>query len=133
MMVSKKTSLRVLVVALFFILGLAMLPATKAEAKSFKVCYDVVDTAQITDVKYFVAKYKGKPRLHFEVSLKNVTSEPRRYRVNIYLPEGPASGGLYPRKKKAIAPGKILKQKFPMYFDSEPTGYTIMVKELPAG
>ena len=132
-MISRKTSLMVLVAALFFMLGLAVWPAAKAEAGSFKVCYDVVDTAQITDVKYFIAKYKGKPRLHFEVGLKNVTSQPRRYRVNIYLPEGPASGGFYPRKKKSIAPGKTLKQKYPMYFDSMPTGYTIVVKELPAG
>jgi hypothetical protein len=117
---------------LFFIMGLAVGTADKVAAESFKVCYEVVDTAQITDVKYFIAKYEGAPRLHFEVTIKNVTNEPRRYRLNIFLPEGPAGGGLYPLSKKAIEPGKELKQKYPMYFDTLPTGYTMVVKELPA-
>jgi len=132
MMHGKKRWLGILFFILIFSVVLAIGPAAKAAAESFKVCYDVVDTAQITDVKYFIAKYEGKPRLHFEVTIKNVTSEPRRYRLNIFLPEGPAGGGLYPRNKKAIDPGKTLSQKFPMYFDSLPTGYTIVVKELPA-
>jgi hypothetical protein len=92
--------------------------------------YDVVKGAEITKVAYFFEKYEGKDRLHFEVTIKNVSDQTKRYRLNILLPEGPAAGGFYPVKGKGIEPGKDLTQKYPMYFHSMPTGFTLVVKEL---
>ncbi|MBN1102995.1 MAG: hypothetical protein JXL84_06235 [Deltaproteobacteria bacterium] len=92
--------------------------------------YDVVKGAEVTKVAYFFEKYQGKSRLHFEVTIKNVTDQIKRYRLNILLPEGPAAGGFYPVKGKGIEPGKDLTQKYPMYFHSMPTGFTLVVKEL---
>jgi hypothetical protein len=92
---------------------------------------EVVKTAEVTKVDYAIKKYKGKDRLHVTVELKNVAKTPKRYRVNIWLPEGVAGGGFYPRKKKSIEPGKVLARTFPMYFSKMPTEVTISVKELP--
>ena len=92
--------------------------------------YDVVKGAEITKVAYFFEKYQGKDRLHFEVTIKNLTDQTKRYRLNILLPEGPAAGGFYPVKGNGIEPGKDLTQKYPMYFHSMPTGFTLVVKEL---
>lgn len=101
------------------------------------IIYDVPDTAAITKVSYFYADYKGTDRLYFEVTVKNKTRDPRRYRLNILLPQGPAVGGMYPRKKKAIEPGETLTRKFPVYIDAKkfpadfmPTGFTLILKEL---
>ena len=101
------------------------------------VVYEVPDSVQIEKVAYFYEDYKGSPRLHFEVTLKNVTQEPKRFRLNILLPEGPAVGGMYPRKAGAIEPGQSLTRKCPVYVDQSklpgmflPSGYTMMVKEL---
>ena len=101
------------------------------------IVYDLPPSAKITKVAYFYEAYKGAPTLHIEVGLKNVTDHPQRYRVNILLPEGPAVGGMYPRKKKAIEAGETLETKFPVYLEKSkfaadfmPTGFTIMVKEL---
>jgi len=94
------------------------------------ITYNVCKSAEITKVSYFFEKYKGKPRLHFEITIKNVSPEMKRFRVNIYLPEGPSSGGFYPRKGKGIEPGKTLTRKFPMYFDKFPSGFMLVVKEL---
>jgi hypothetical protein len=101
------------------------------------ITYDVPASAKITKVSYFYEEYKGQPRLHFSVSIQNVTQKPKRYRLNLLLPEGPAVGGMYPRKAKAIKPGETLEQKFPVYIDLNklpndflPTGFTMIVKEL---
>ncbi len=101
------------------------------------IVYVLPASAKITKVAYFYEAYKGAPTLHIEVGIQNVTDHPQRYRVNILLPEGPAVGGMYPRKKKAIEAGETLETKFPVYLekgkfaaDFMPTGFTIMVKEL---
>jgi len=106
--------------------------ATLGKSKSQTLSYDVCPAAEITKVGYFMKTYKGAPRLHFEVGIKNVSKEPKRFRLNILLPEGAAAGGFYPRKGKppVIEPGKELVQTFPMYFSSWPTGFTLVVKEL---
>jgi len=96
-----------------------------------KTDYKVVATAKVTKVDYQIKKYKGKDRLHVTVEVKNVAKQPKRFRVNIWLPGGAAGGGFYPRKKKAIEPGKTLSRTFPMYYDKIPPEATILVKELP--
>ena len=104
---------------------------------SENIIYNMPDSASITGVNYFYADYKGTDRLHFEVTVKNKSQVPHRYRLNILLPQGPAVGGMYPRKEKAIAPGKSLTRKFPVYIDAKklpadfmPTGFTLVLKEL---
>ena len=47
------------------------------------------------------------------------------------LDEGPAIAGLYPRKVKGgigIPPGKLAKEKLPMYYTAEPKGMLIRVE-----
>ena len=135
---------RLILIALVLLIGsltsscVATSPqADKGEQIQANIAYDLPESAAVTKVSYFYADYKGQQRLHFEVDLKNLTQEPKRFRVNILLPEGPAVGGMYPRKKKAIEPGKTLTRKFPVYIDSKklpqdflPSGFTILVKEL---
>jgi len=101
----------------------------KGEGLQSNISYDVVQTAQIENVSYFFAKYEGASRLHFEVTLKNVSKEPKRFRMKIFLPEGPSAGGLYP-EKGMVEPGKSVKMKFPMYHHELPSGFMIVVSEL---
>ncbi|HDR16735.1 MAG TPA: hypothetical protein ENN79_14895 [Desulfobacteraceae bacterium] len=104
------------------------------EGISPSIVYQVADSAELTKVAYYFKEYKGKTVLHMELSLKNVSPDVKRYRVNIFLPEGPAAGGLYPRALKGdvkgIEAGKEMSQEFPMYFNNLPTGFTIVVKEM---
>jgi len=125
----------VLVVILAFILGSVFLSCTAAQKEVIKskgVAYNVCPSAKITKVEYFIKKYKGAPRLHFTIAIKNVSKEPKRFRVQIFLPEGPSAGGFYPRKGKppVMKPGEELSRTFPMYFSTIPSGFTIVVKEL---
>jgi hypothetical protein len=117
--------------SLFLLLGLVLSSSITADAADLKPKLQVVKSAQVTNVSYEVKPYKGKDRLHVTVELKNVTKEPKRYRVNIWLPDGVSGGGFYPRKGKAMEAGKTLSQTFPMYYDKIPSKMEIMVKELP--
>jgi hypothetical protein len=101
---------------------------TKAGKPPFVETKKAVSTAKIDSVKYFIKK----KMLYVEVSIKNTSDKPKIYRVNIFLPDGPSGGGLYPKggkAKKAIKPGKKMKRSFPMYVKSLPDSIEIEVKE----
>jgi hypothetical protein len=98
------------------------------------ITYQVAPSAQVTKVAYFFKEYKGAERLHMELTVKNLADVQKRFRVHIFLPEGPAGGGFYPMKVKGdvkgIKPGEEMTQAFPMYYNQLPSGFTIVVKEL---
>ena len=137
-----KTLLMVsLLIALGCFLGACATPGPAGKGDdagiAANIVYDLPASVKLSKVAYFYADYKGKPCLHFEVGITNITDHPQRYRLHILLPEGPAVGGMYPRKEKAIDAGATLEGKFPVYLDQSkfaadfmPTGFTIVVKEL---
>lgn len=102
--------------------------SSKIEAINLDLCPSV----KVTKVCYYMKMYKGAPRLHFDVTIKNISAEPKRFRLAIFLPDGVAGGGFYPRKGKnpVIKPGAELSRTFPMYYHQLPSGYTIRVQEL---
>ena len=129
MVKQRKPAVLALAVLLLAAMALWAVPAV-AEMQP-KTNFEVVTTADVTSFSYAIKKYKGKDRLHVTVGIKNVAKVPKRFRVNIWLPDGVSGGGFYPRKKKAIEPGKTLSRTFPMYYDKMPDEVTILVKELP--
>ena len=93
--------------------------------------YEIASEAEIANAKCFMAPYKGKDYLHFEIGIKNISKEQHRYRVSILLDEGPAIAGLYPRKVKKgniVQPGKTVKRKLPMLYTKESSGFLIKVE-----
>lgn len=98
------------------------------------VTYEVCPTAAVTSVDCFMkeSKFSGGPKLHVKLGIKNTASEPKRYRVSIFLADGASSGGFYPRKGNppVLKPGEKLESTFPMYFDSVPDALTVRVQEL---
>ena len=135
-MAAKKTKCVWLFSVFVLLGGLAVGIAAPANGEGIaaNIAYDVCDTAQITKVSYYLKDYKGAERLHMEIGVKNVSSATKRFRVHIFLPEGPGGGGLYPRKvkedAKGIDAGKEHTEVLPMYFDKLPSGFTIVVKEV---
>jgi hypothetical protein len=61
-------------------------------------------------------KYEGADVLHFKVTVKNIADAPQRYRVNIFLDNGKAVGGLIPRttKKGLVNPGETADFVYPV-------------------
>jgi hypothetical protein len=106
----------------------------KKSAKKTVETREVCPSAKITAVDYSMkkSKFSGGPKLHMKVGIKNISSQPKRYRVSIFLPNGASSGGFYPRKGKppVIKPGETKERTFPMYYDRIPDAVTIKVDEL---
>ncbi len=72
--------------------------------------------AKLVGLECQIAKYDGVDSLWFHLALKNVSSEPKRFKVNIYLPDGRGVGGLVPVKtnKGLVKPGQTVKVKYPV-------------------
>lgn len=106
----------------------------KKDAFARNVNYEVAPSAEITKIAYYIKPYKGADRLHMALSLKNRSSETKRFRVNIFLPDGTSAGGLYPRKVTddvaGVPAGEEHTREFPMLYNQLPSGFTILVKEL---
>ena len=61
---------------------------------------EICPEAQLVSLDCFFKKWEGVNTLHFKISLKNVSDKPQRYRVNIFMDNGKAVGGLIPQKTK---------------------------------
>ncbi|MCG8564911.1 MAG: hypothetical protein MI747_07495 [Desulfobacterales bacterium] len=72
--------------------------------------------AELVDFSCVVKKWDGADTLHFKVALKNIDQIDHRYKVNIFLDNGKAVGGLLPRKVKKglVKPGKIVSFTYPV-------------------
>jgi hypothetical protein len=77
---------------------------------------DIAPEAELADFSCSFKKWEGIATLHFKVTVKNVTAEPQRYRVNIFLDNGKAVGGLIPRKTKKglVKPGATASFVYPV-------------------
>ncbi len=94
---------------------------------------NVTPAAKVVKFKCFFKKYKGVKSLWFDVKLKNVSSKPQRFRVNIFLAEGKAVGGLIPRKTKKglVKPGAVAGFKYPIKgMGVKSKGVTLIVKTI---
>jgi hypothetical protein len=77
---------------------------------------EISPEAQLVSLECFFKKWEGVNTLHFKVSLKNVSDKPQRYRVNIFLDNGKAVGGLIPRKTKKglVKPDETVSFVYPV-------------------
>ena len=89
--------------------------------------------ASLEEFSCVFKKWEGADTLHFKVALKNVSSEPQRYKVNIFLDNGKAVGGLIPRKTKKglVQPGATASFVYPVKnMTKEPKGITLNVRTM---
>ncbi len=124
--------LTVLLVAGMFCTSYAAEKTDASKTKEPVASFDLCPSVKVTNVSYYMKMYKGAERLHFDVKIKNTSKTDKRFRLAIFLPDGVAGGGFYPRKGKppVVKAGEELSRTFPMYFHELPSEYTIMVQEL---
>jgi hypothetical protein len=77
---------------------------------------DIVSAAQLEAFTCSFKRWEGVETLHMKVAIKNVGIQPHRFRVNIFLDNGKAVGGLIPRKLKSglIKPGETGSFTYPV-------------------
>ena len=102
-------------------------------AADSKIEKTIAPEAELADFSCVVKKWEGSDTLHFNVAVKNVSDQPQRYRVNIFLDNGKAVGGLIPRttKKGLVEPGQTASFEYPVSgMDCGPKSIVLMVKTM---
>lgn len=124
-------------VLLVALAGLALSGCAGAKHKPGEVFVCVPDAklektiapeAQLEEFSCQFKKYEGYETLHFKVTLKNVSNADQRYRVNIFLDNGKAVGGLIPTKG-AVKAGESASFMYPvLQMETEPKTVTLTVR-----
>ena len=102
-------------------------------AADSKIEKTIAPEAELADFSCVLKKWEGSDTLHFNVAVKNVSNQPQRYRVNIFLDNGKAVGGLIPRttKKGLVEPGQTAAFEYPVSgMDCGPKSIVLMVKTM---
>jgi hypothetical protein len=98
-----------------------------------KIEKTIAPEVELTDFSCVLKNWEGSDTLHFNVAVKNISDQPQRYRVNIFLDNGKAVGGLIPRKtsKGLVAPGQTAAFEYPVSgMDCGPKSIVLMVKTM---
>jgi len=77
---------------------------------------EIAPEASLEGLSCSMKPWAGAETLHIQVAVKNVSDTPQRYRVNIFLDNGKAVGGLIPRKTKngLVEPGAAASFVYPV-------------------
>ncbi len=95
-----------------------------------KLEVNIGETVSLEDFSCVFKRWEGKDTLHFNVAVKNSGDEPMRYKVNIFLDNGKAVGGLIPRKTKKglVKPGQTASFVYPVgNMTKKPKGVTLNI------
>ncbi len=101
--------------------------------KAGKLDTTIAPEAEIEDFSCVFKRFEGCDVLHFFIKLKNISSEEQRFKVNIFLDNGKAVGGLLPRttKKGLIQPGQSAEFTYPVTgMTDRPKTITLIVKTM---
>lgn len=101
--------------------------------KAGKLDTTIAPEAELEDFSCVFKRFEGCDVLHFFIKLKNVSSEEQRFKVNIFLDNGKAVGGLLPRKikKGLIQPGQSAEFTYPVGgMTDRPKAITLIVKTM---
>lgn len=118
----RKFSWILLVVAtgVFLLTGAMTVTAGAADvfpcAKDSDISKTIAPEASLEEFSCVTKRYEGADVLHFNVAVKNISNEDQRFKINIFLDNGKAVGGLLPRttKKGLIKPGETEKFTYPV-------------------
>jgi hypothetical protein len=113
----------------------------QAAGEKHSITLETPPQAQILKIDYYLKVLKnfagGKPALHFEVKIKNLSQKPERFSVMIDTPDGTSAAGFLPAKarKKGAPPvlepneeGKIL---IPLLTEQMTNSFSVVVETSP--
>ena len=93
----------------------------------------IAPEAELVNFSCVMKTYEGSNTLHFNVALKNISDQPQRYKVNIFLDNGKAVGGLIPQKTKdgLVQPGQTASFEYPVVaMNDAPEFIELMIKTI---
>jgi len=129
--------LLIVVTGLLFLSGAMTVTATAEDvfpcAKDSDITKTIAPEASLEDFSCVTKRYEGTDTLHFNVAVKNISNEDQRFKVNIFLDNGKAVGGLLPTstKKGLIKPGETAKFTYPvMAMNAIPGKIDVIIKTM---
>lgn len=102
-------------------------------AADSKIAKTIAPEAELADFSCVMKKWEGSDTLHFNVAVKNISDQPHRYRVHIFLDNGKAVGGLIPRttKEGLVEPGQSQSFVYPVSgMDRAPKSIELMIQTM---
>ena len=102
-------------------------------AADSKIEKTIAPEAELADFSCVMKNWEGSDTLHFNVGVKNVSDQPQRYKVNIFLDNGKAVGGLIPRTTKGglVETGQTSSFVYPVKgMDRAPKSIELMIKTI---
>ncbi len=102
-------------------------------AADSKIEKTIAPEAELADFSCIVKDWEGIDTLHFNVAIKNVSNQAQRYRVNIFLDNHKAVGGLIPQStsKGLVEPGQTATFEYPVSgMACGPKSIVLMVKTI---
>ena len=130
----RKTGIALVVLCFALCFGCA--PAMQngdGKAEIGKLETQIAPEAELVKLETFFKDFDGVKSLYFKVTLKNVSQEEQRFKVNIFLDSGKAVGGLIPRKtgKGLLKPGASASFSYPAKGqDTEPKEVMLIIKTM---
>lgn len=99
------------------------------------IAYEVVPTAKITKISFYLGKTEAGEMLIFEVGIKNIGPKAARFKLTIYPLGGDPVSGYYPLTSKkgkplALEPNEEMVSKWPVFSNELPSGFALAVKEV---
>ncbi len=131
-MKKKRRDIRVVLWLAFFtgILFICYPGSTCAEQEA--IIYKVPPSAEITKVTYYIGKVRDFENVFFEIGIKNISNQPKRFRVIVDIPDGPSAAYLYPTtgKPPVLKAGEEHMKPFPLLiYKKLPSAFSITVEE----
>ncbi len=93
----------------------------------------IAKEAMLEEFSCVFKEWSGSETLHFKVAVKNISDTPQRFKVNIFLKNGKAVGGLIPRKTKKglVKPGQTATFVYPVKdMCKMPKAITLMIRTM---
>ncbi len=130
-------STRLMLLAAVFLLAMAGCAGAQVESSACvpadKLEKSVAPEAMLMEFSCFFKEWEGAKVLHFKVKVKNVSDLPQRFKVNIFLDNDQAVGGLLPRKikKGLIEPGATAGFEYPVgRMTEKPGGVNLIIRTM---
>ncbi|MDI6755092.1 MAG: hypothetical protein QME78_11950 [Thermodesulfobacteriota bacterium] len=96
---------------------------------------------QVLQIEYYLKVIKqfagGKPALHFEVKIKNISEKAERFSVMVTTPDGASAAGFIPAKAKKAGDLPVLQPKeegkimLPLMTENFPSSFAVEVETAP--
>ena len=127
--------------ALLGVILMGMGPSLWAQGK-YSISLQAPPQAQIIKIDYYLKVLKefagGKPALHFEVSIRNISEKAERFSVMVSTPDWASAAGFLPEKARKAGALPVLEPKeegkitLPLLTETLAGSFSVEVESVPA-